>query len=51
MPSHAKPKHRPRFPSLYFPAPRVILGCKDGRIFWFKVGYMTGYPLDAAENR
>ncbi len=50
MPSHRRPKARLRFPSLYFPSPRAILGCKDGRIFFTKTGYMTGYPLDEARN-
>lgn len=50
MPSHRKPKPRPHFPSPYFPSPRAILGCTDGRIFWFKTGYMTGFPLDEARN-
>jgi hypothetical protein len=52
MPNHRRPsKARPRFPSLYFPAPRVILGCTDGRIFWVKTMHMTGWPSDEARDR
>ena len=50
MSSHRKPKARLRFPSPYFLSPRAILGCTDGRIFWVKTGYCTGFPLDEARN-
>lgn len=43
MTRHGKPKRMPRLriPSLY-----TLLGCTNGRIWWFKVAYITGDPLD-----